>query len=1073
MSDPCGKVLPMARRLVTSHGAHARLEAARAFLRERRPQERLLIVGATLDGASELLRTSGTEATFGWERLTLGRLAARIAQERLEARGLATLSALGLEAVCARVVHALRQASALGRYQPVASQPGLPRALAATLSELRLAGVRPEGDLGRIHDAYLEELARARLADRAEVFGLAVEGGKSDLLLLPAVLVDVPVRTALEERFVALLRGEVLATAVEGDETTVKRISRAFAVAPERLDPEPRTAVERVQRRLFLEETAAPSEPSDEVVVFSAPGESRECVEVVRRILDEARGGLPFDRMAVLLRAPAQVRALFEEAFARAGIPAFFAQGTVRPDPAGRAFLALLACASDGLSARRFAEYLSLGEVPDADRGAPPEPAPRGERWVPPDSDLFADGAMPPEEKPPEPPRDLDAPVVAGTLRAPWRWERLILDAAVIGGKDRWRRRLEGLGAKLAARAAAEEDEGRAARLRSDASDLATLSGFALPLLETLASLPVGARWGEWLDALSALATRALRDPARVLAVLAELQPMAPVGPVGLDEVRLVLSRRLSELSFPPSGRRYGRVFVAPVAAARGLSFEVVFIPGLAEKMFPQKVLQDPILRDAERRGLAGLTTSEDRIAAERLALRLAAGAAVRKLVLSWPRLDAQQARARVPSFYGLEVLRAAEGTLPGFTTLMRRAEAAGGARIGWPAPALATAAIDEAEHDLALLGGAFHLSPEENRGVAHYLLGANPHLGRALRSRARRWLKRWTPADGFVEPAADALAALSAHSLRSRSYSPTALQNFAACPYRFFLQAVHKLAPREVPEAIDELDPLSRGSLIHQVQFELLRELQEEKLLPLDAASLGPAQARLEEVLTRVAGDFADQLHPAIDRVWNDGIVGIANDLREWLRREAEEREWEPWRFELSFGLHGQEGRDPHSSKEPVALDAGIGLRGSIDLVERRADGALRATDYKSGRVRAKDGVVVGGGATLQPALYALALEKLFPGAHVEEGRLWYCTYAGDFTTVPVALDDAAREGVRAVAQTVGDALQRGFLPAAPAERECTYCDYLPVCGPAEEMRTRRKPKDALGPLVQLRGMQ
>ena len=62
-------------------------------------------------------------------------------------------------------------------------------------------------------------------------------------------------------------------------------------------------------------------------------------------------------------------------------------------------------------------------------------------------------------------------------------------------------------------------------------------------------------------------------------------------------------------------------------------------------------------------------------------------------------------------------------------------------------------------------------------------------------------------------------------HGLGVRSYSPTALQNYAACPYKFFLQAVHKLAPREISEAIDELDPLQRGSLIHQIQSNSLSD--------------------------------------------------------------------------------------------------------------------------------------------------------------------------------------------------------------------------------------------------------
>ena len=77
--------------------------------------------------------------------------------------------------------------------------------------------------------------------------------------------------------------------------------------------------------------------------------------------------------MAVLLRAPEVYGSLLEVALRRAGIPAWFARGTSRPDPVGRAFLALLDCALEGLSARRFAEYLSLGQVPPLDEaGAPP-----------------------------------------------------------------------------------------------------------------------------------------------------------------------------------------------------------------------------------------------------------------------------------------------------------------------------------------------------------------------------------------------------------------------------------------------------------------------------------------------------------------------------------------------------------------------------------------------------------------------------------------------------------------------------------------------------------------------------
>ncbi len=72
----------------------------------------------------------------------------------------------------------------------------------------------------------------------------------------------------------------------------------------------------------------------DQVLVFSAPGESRECVEIARRVLGLAREGLAFDRMAVLLRSPEEYRGHLEEAFARAGVPVHLARGAVRPDAA-------------------------------------------------------------------------------------------------------------------------------------------------------------------------------------------------------------------------------------------------------------------------------------------------------------------------------------------------------------------------------------------------------------------------------------------------------------------------------------------------------------------------------------------------------------------------------------------------------------------------------------------------------------------------------------------------------------------------------------------------------------------
>jgi len=155
------------------------------------------------------------------------------------------------------------------------------------------------------------------------------------------------------------------------------------------------------------------------------------------------------------------------------------------------------------------------------------------------------------------------------------------------------------------------------------------------------------------------------------------------------------------------------------------------------------------------------------------------------------------------------------------------------------------------------------------------------------------------------------------------------------------------------------------------------------------------------------------------------------------------------------------------------VDLDCGIQVRGSIDLVERHPSGRIRISDHKTGKANREDGQIIAGGKSLQPALYALVAEKLFHGElKVDCGRLYFCTSTGGFTEVIVPLDRYSRNSIAQMAAIVREALDQPFLPAAPAEKQCAWCDYQPVCGPYEEQRARRKPKEPLAPLLNLRHM-
>ena len=1107
--------MPHARwfSIVESSSAAVRLSRAADFLQQLPPHQPVTIVAATRGAADDLARSVAVRrgATLGLSRFSLTQIAARVAAARLAGEGIAPSTVLGVEAVASRVAFDAAEGHTLDYFGGVARTPGFPRALARTLTDVRLAGLRAADlvgagraghDLSELAAKAEAELTDAFTADRATLLATATATVEREAFLrAPLVLVDVPIDTATDERFVRALTAvatAVLATVPAHDLSARDALVRAGGVL-EAVAGEPRSDLDHLRAFLFSDAAPAPRTLDGSLQFFSAPGEGRECVEIARRILREARAGVPFDAMAVFVRSSEHYQGLLEHAFERAGIRAWFDRGTRRPHPAGRAFLALLACAAEGLSASRFAEYLSLGQLPDEGQ---PQAA-----WIASNDEVFVVTPDPgsevreqgpdPRSPVPDPRDDEDRAVLAGSLRTPRRWERMLVEAAVVGGDPaRWTRRLAGFDQELRARQIEIERDDpsspRLAALDDDRRRLEHLSSFALPIITEMAAWPALAPWGDWLDRLDDLAPRTLRAAAYVRRVLADLRPMASVGPVSVSEVRMVLMERLRSVDSEPPSRRYGRVFVGSPAQARGRAFRVVFVPGLAERMFPRKSDQDPLLLDDAREGLgvaplkgvpyasapldgvpyASLITRPERSRRERVLLHLAAGAATERLYVSYPRMDVAEGRARVPSFYALDVLRGATGVIPDLPRLEREAAAKGEATLAWPAPARPEEAIDDQEHDLSVLRTLLDAKDSSAvRGHAQYLLRLNDALRRSVTERWGRGQPRWSHLDGLTRVTDATRQALHSQRLHARAYSVSALQKFAACPYQFFLSAVYRLEPADRPEPLQRLDPLTRGSIVHRIQAETYRELERRGALPVTAANVEAALMVLEDAISAIADEYRERLAPAIDRVWREEIAVIARDLRGWLRRTTDEGgAWIPRFFELSFGLPLSPDRDPRSRREEAVIDGRFRLRGAVDLVEEHHQtGVLRVTDHKTGKDRTRDSLVIGGGETLQPVLYSAAIEQV-TDKPVAESRLFFCTSAGGYKVRPVPLvPHSRRSGIEAL-EIIDRAIELGFLAAAPNERACGWCDFRPVCGPHEEMRVARKSEDPLRDLIVLR---
>jgi ATP-dependent helicase/nuclease subunit B len=1033
-------------RIFVSPDNQRRLEVASDFLSQLPPGREVALVGPTRRAADELVHQLAQKlgGLFGVSPTSLEQLAIALATPQLAAQQRAPASGSVLEAVAARVM----VDEPLGRFEPLRDSRRFPRALARTLNELRLAQVDTQDldeDLAPLMERYLQELETAGLADQRQVLEAA---GAGELPTHPILFLDLAVSSPVHARLVNQLvqRAErTLVTIPDGDQKTIDYLQGE----PERDEMASQTALERLKFEIFAPTRSGVQNP-EQVAFFSAPGEGRECVEIARRIIEEARRGVPLDNIAVVLRSTSY-SAYLETALRRAGIPAYFLKGTRRPEPSGRAFATLLRCAQEGLSARRFAEYLSLGQTPVAGpRGEPPEDP---QTWLEPTEDRPTSEDAPPME------------AQEGHFPVPRWWEQLLVEASVLRGADRWRTRLAGLEVEYGMRAAElEPDSSHRQRCLRTARQLAQLRKFAVPLIEELEAFPQQpAPWDEWLVHLRKMAGRSLRNPDHVLAQLISLSSLGGKLTADLATVINVLEDRLLALRSEPPRRRFGRVFVGTPECLRSRSFEVVFLPGLAEGTFPVKLVEDPLLADPARQQLSPhLRTREDLAREERLRLRLTLGAVRSRLHLSYPRLEASQGRPRVPSFYALEILRTARGQFPKLVDMEAEGIRASRSRLDWPAPPQPEQAIDVFEHDLAVIRNL--LSQREHAtGRARYLLESNPYLSKSLGRRWLRWNSGWSPADGLLNPKEEVRQALQELRLGQRAYSPTSLQRFARCPYHFYLASIQRLSPREDFESDEEITPQVKGIIVHEVQARFMLE------------SYSYDAHGLNQALDAVAGEYEETLAPAIRRVWSDEIERLRIDLQTWLKHLQEQQtQWQPTAFEWSFGLSRSSHRDPQSRDEPVLIDGRFQLHGCVDWVDTdRHNGHIRVTDHKTGSPLRGKLSAVQGGEVLQPLLYGMAAE-IGLGVTARIGRLFYCTTKGGFRERSVMLGSRERRAVLQVLEAVDLSISSGFFPAFPKTGACNYCDFQAVCGPSEEQRTGRKTSHSqLTPLAEIRELE
>jgi RecB family exonuclease len=784
----------------------------------------------------------------------------------------------------------------------------------------------------------------------------------------------------------------------------------------------------KLATRIFRETADPLTVPGVEMV--SAPDTVREVWEAARACLAWAGEGIAFHEMAVVYRNGDPYHALVDEVFREAGIDTYLHDGRLlSTHPLGRRLLLLLELIADDTFPRsRVMEFLTETRLP----------------------------------------RDTSSRYQR--LRAS-ESENYTREAGVVAGIEQWRERLGRLADEKRERSKSEGF----GWLVEHADRVLELQSFVDDLHERLLGRRGEASFEEHLAFVREVAAAYADGLEPLLTALEEMKALSVIAErvsfaTFLQAVRDDLDARDATEVLGEPLRHFGRhgVAVMDSSSLRHMRFRAVYLLGASERAWPPPRRPDPLLLEHERAALNSaasdgaalpLRTSPEE---ETLTFILALEAARERLSLSYARAEAGGGGRHLPSYFFRAMAQAIEGRelaiaeVDGAPCVRRLA----GGRLASDDPGTC---VTPAEYDRSLVRG---LITGERHGVIDALAEFDEHdplrkggaIKRAMAARRARWGNALSAHDG-VMMSADGIAAAAASRFGDQPASASRLEMYTACPYRYFLRYGLGIDALDEPEALDRIDHLERGSLIHAILERFLKEIGSDD---------PPSIASRDRHLPRLLGIASEEARACEDRgvtgrplIWALDRRKIFDDLVRWYDIEAREGEFgelRPRAFEASFGpmrYDGNQSPDPHSMDEAVEIDLGgrsLRLLGRIDRIDYDDERSrFRVIDYKTGKAGPKK-AKLDKGRSLQLHLYMQAASKML-GIPLSSGeaQYFYCTSRGEFkrTELSPELYEEQATDLEQVLRTAVEGVDDGMFAPFPGKDafNCTWCDFRQIC--------------------------
>jgi ATP-dependent helicase/nuclease subunit B len=965
--------------------------------------------------------------------------------------------------------------------------PGLVRALDELFRELKNARVEPDvfgqalvGDmrtprnrvLAILYDAYQKALQAREVYDDAGQFwhaaALVAEEKFGPFADLEILVVDgfqdfAPAQLDMLEALSRRARHTIMTLTWQPGRTNLfavtgrtrdhlrekfgERLVEKVIDEPSDLPPD----LDRVRTHLFSPAAGATMSATGVIEIIQAAGRTREIETVARRVADLlARSPERPPSIALVVRGLGSYAGLVRQIFPRYGIPFRVASGrTLSECPVVRAAMALPRLQASGYSFRTLEAVVKSNYFVPSTCGADAETARR-----------------------------------AVTLAR---------EANVWEGRENYARGFDFLRSRLRREADAVDDSDRPALPgRDQAARLAEIDRAAAMLsrLFDLLVMPAQDRRTAMAERLreviraaglwdSARGAPSPEGRARDLKALAAMEDVLDeVALLGEDEDRKVsleefleeVSQGLALATIPTEEPEDAPVAVLDVHQARALSFDHVFLLGLAEKEFPRRGRRHPFFDDIERRILRAhgvdLPDADLDASGEMLLFYLSATRAREHLALVYPSLDTE-GRPVLASHYIEELAdlfsRGPDGSSLPLSAVNTRDLAVPLAESRCERELLAAAMFD-------LWGpGQADRAADENLAILDAMLAGSPAAETALSGLAAEWEREhgeaFGPFDGRLS-ADDIIEQLCRRFPGHAAMSANRLEAFGGCPFAFFASHVLDLSPVEEPSP--DLAPMDLGIIYHGLLERFFRAVAESTQLAgrVTEDDLEAAISLLEKVAATYFGGlerFGRVGSPALWKVQRDNILRDVRQMLAW--HAAKLAGWRAAYTEVEFGAAGGDASAPPSPPgrcEPITVDTKHGpvrIAGRIDRIdlgEGEASG-FQVIDYKTGSSPSKADMAAG--TSFQLPIYLWAAETIPEIAgHSGIARAFFLPIRKPGLSAALTSANSKGKPNPAYMATLDraetyirnfiDAMRLGLFAVYPRGRGCPeFCDYKGLC--------------------------